>query len=396
MRLGVISHKLCWRSASSPSGYATDGGFSFQMQALASLFEHTTVCVPVVTTGPTDGEVAMRGDRLDVAPLPAPGGVGVWRKVRFPIWVLRSLPALVREVRAADAVHAPIPGDVGTMGIVVAHLFRRPLFVRHCGNWTQPKTKAERLWRWYMERAAGGRRVMLATGGSDQPPSQRNPSVRWIFSTSMTADELDRIAKDRTLTPGRGPRLVIVGRQVAAKGAGRVIEALGQLADDLPGVTLEVVGDGPDLPRFRALADELGVADRVSFTGQVDHDGVLAALDRADLFVFPTTSSEGFPKAALEALASGLPVLATPVSVLPALLASGGGIVLRDASPASIAEAVRIATSSPAQYQLLSGRAVEAAAAFSLERWVAEIGRHLAAAWSLDIPPVATTSGLAS
>jgi glycosyltransferase involved in cell wall biosynthesis len=396
MRLVVISHKACWRSASSPSGFATDGGFSFQMRALASLFAHTTVCVPITATGAHDGEVALYGDRLEVVPLPAPGGAGVWRKVRFPVWVLRSLPALVREIRAADAVHAPIPGDVGTMGIVVAHLFRRPLFVRHCGNWTQPRTKAERLWRWYMERAAGGRRVMLATGGSDQPPSRRNPAVRWIFSTSMTADELDRIAKLRTIAPGHAPRLVIVGRQVEAKGTGRVIEALRVLQGDLPEATLEVVGDGPDLARFKALADDLGVGDRVSFTGQVDHDGVLAALDRADLFVFPTTSSEGFPKAALEALASGLPVLATPVSVLPDLLAGGGGIVLRDASPASIASGVRNATSSPAQYQLLSAHASAAAAAFSLERWVGEIGKHLAAAWPLDAPPLATTSELAS
>ena len=396
MRLVVVSHKPSWRSSLAPGGFATDGGFSFQMQALASLFDHTSVCVPITGAAAADGEVALHGERLVVVPLPAPSGVGAWRKALFPVWVLRSLPTLVREVRAADAVHAPIPGDVGTMGIVLAHLFRRPLLVRHCGNWTQPRTKAERIWRWYMERFAGGRRVMLATGGSDQPPSLRNPAVRWIFSTSLTTDELDRVAKVRELARDHDPRLVIVCRQVEAKGTGRVIEALKVLEGSLPGAILEVVGDGPDLSRFKALADELGVADRVHFTGQVGHDGVLAALDRADLFVFPTTSSEGFPKAPLEAMASGLPVLATPVSVLPRLLASGGGIVLGDAAPDTIAEGIRTATSSPERYHLLSMRAGEAAASYSLERWAGEIGRQLAAAWSADLRTVSAPSELAS
>jgi glycosyltransferase involved in cell wall biosynthesis len=396
MRLVVISHKPCWRSDASPTGFATDGGFSMQMEALASLFDRTSVCVPVTEAPATDGEIALRGPRLEVVALPTPRGVRMWRKLLFPLWVARSVPTLVRQIRAADAVHAPIPGDVGTIGIVLAHLFRRPLFVRHCGNWAQPRTRAEHLWRRYMERVAGGRHVMLATGGADEPPSRRNPAIRWIFSTSMTAQQLDRVAKRRTLPPSGGARLVIVGRQVEAKGTGRVIEALRLLEPTTPDVTLEVVGDGPDLPRFKALALALGLADRVMFTGQVHHDGVLAALDRADLFVFPTTSSEGFPKAVVEAMASGLPVLATPVSVLPKLLASGGGILLGDASPESVAAAIRSATSSSARYELLSAHAIETAADFSLERWVRDIGGHLAEAWPLGAPPVATTSELAS
>src|SRR5205823_17011 len=45
-RLVVISHKECWPSSQSPTGYATDGGFPFQMQALSELFASTTLLIP--------------------------------------------------------------------------------------------------------------------------------------------------------------------------------------------------------------------------------------------------------------------------------------------------------------------------------------------------------------
>jgi hypothetical protein len=235
VKLLVVSHKPCWRSAASPSGFATDGGFPFQMRALSELFDRTTLLVPCAPSGPADGELPLTGTQLSVVPLTMPAGTGWLRKMAIAPWLLRNLPALWRAVGAADAVHAPIPGDVGTFGMLLAIARGKPLFVRHCGNWLEPRTAAEHAWKWAMQRLAGGRNVMLATGGTADPPSTINPAVRWIFSTTLNAEELAASAVERQ-GPAAG-RLLIACRQDREKGADLVLESLALVRrHDDPGI----------------------------------------------------------------------------------------------------------------------------------------------------------------
>ncbi|HEX8849566.1 MAG TPA: glycosyltransferase [Gemmatimonadaceae bacterium] len=380
MKLVVVSHKLCWPSERSTSGYATDGGFPFQMRALAQLFDSTTLVVPVDRSHARVGEIPLDGRAIRVVPLPPVAGTDLRRKLALPVWLLRNLATIVAEVRRADAVHAPIPGDIGTFGLLLALAFRKPLFVRHCGNWLKQKTVAEYVWRWLLDRCAGGRNIVLATGGTGAAPS-RNPNVRWIFSTSLTDEEIRACAAPRVRAPTAGPRLIITCRQERTKGTGLVIQTLPILAREFPGISLDVVGNGGALAEFRGLAERLGVADRVRFHGQVDHHGVVALLRDADLFCFPTSAPEGFPKAVLEAMACGLPVVTTHVSVLPQLVAGGGGVLLDETSPAAIAVAVRRCVSDLRVYEAMSRAAVDTASRYSLERWRDTIGGSLAAAW---------------
>jgi glycosyltransferase involved in cell wall biosynthesis len=299
----------------------------------------------------------------------------------MPFWTLRNLPMIWRLTNSADAVHAPIPGDVGTIGNVLAIVLRKPLFVRHCGNWLAPKTTAEKLWRWFMEEFAGGRNVMMATGGTLEPPSPRNPELKWIFSTSLTATELAEHAVPRRAPSRDAVRLIIVARQEKAKGAGTVIAALPLLARDFPGIAFDVVGEGGAVPEFRKQAEKLGVAERVVFHGNVDHNTVLTLLRKAHLFCFPTQASDGFPKAVLEGLACGLPAVATRVSVLPLLLSSGCGKLVNDATPEAVAEAIRYCLQDGERYEQLSLRALETARQYSLENWRDTIGAALSTEW---------------
>jgi len=285
----------------------------------------------------------------------------------------------MRAVRATDAIHAPIPGDVGTIGILAAHFARRPLFVRHCGDWNRARTTAERLWRWYMERCAGGRNVMLATGGGPEGPSDRNPHVHWIFSTSLTASDIRELGNtDRTRQ--LAPRLITVGRQEAYKGTDTTIAALPAILRSHPHATLDVVGAGSALPALESQAGELGVAARVHFHGAVPRTRVLELLSAADVFVFPTLA-EGFPKAVGEALASGLPVVATPTSVLPWLITPDVGRIIEPGDAAAVAAAVVEIVTDHDSYMAFSAAAREVGARFTLEAWAAEIGDILTRAW---------------
>ena len=129
------------------------------------------------------------------------------------------------------------------------------------------------------------------------------------------------------------------------------------------------------------LAVRLGVQDTVRFHGRRDHDGVIELLRSSDLFCFPTTAAEGFPKAVLEALACGVPVVTTRVSVLGELVGRGGGLLLDEATSDAVAEGVSRCLADSTRYSMMSSAGLSTARSYSLERWRDVIGERLSAGW---------------
>jgi glycosyltransferase involved in cell wall biosynthesis len=384
MHLVVVSHKLSWPSEESPTGYVTDGGFPVQIEALSELFASTELLVPCMTSGTVSGLSPLKGRRLSVNALGVPKGKGIRRKLDMLRWGVQNGPVIWRAVRAADAIHTPIPGDVGTVGMIFALLMNKRLFVRHCGNWLAPRTVAEKLWKWSMERFASSRNVMLATGGSIESPSKRNPNVRWIFSTSLLEEQLVNGVPHDPPVDGK-LRLVIACRQEERKGTEVVLAAMPSILETFPEATLDVVGDGSLLSALVNKANEIGLGDRVTFHGKVSQGEVVSLLKGAHVFCYPTSASEGFPKVVLEALASGLPVVTTRVSVLPQLLDSGCGILIDEASAAVLAAAVREICLDENKYRSMSSAAITTAQQYSLEKWRDTIGDALRNAWNVDM-----------
>lgn len=391
MKLAVVSHKVCWGSSADPGCYSTDGGFPFQMKAISELFDETRVVVPCQTLTDDRGVAPVVGHNLSVSPLSVPKGQDFRRKINMPAWFLKNCRAIWREIRRADAVHAAIPGDVGTIGMLFALLLRKPLFVRHCGNWLAPRTAAEHFWRWTMERFAGGRNVMLATGGTNAPPSSKNPHVKWIFSTSLRRTQL--AAGNPLKFPTHGElRLIAACRQEEGKGTDFIIKSLPLILKNFPRTTLEVLGSGSFLSDLEALVKRLNLQDRVFFRGKVGQLNVVETMKRSHVFCFPTQASEGFPKVVLEALACGLPVVTTKVSVLPQLIGEECGVLIDEPTPDNLSAAIESVFSSREKYEHMSAAAVARAQQYSLEDWRDSIGETLRQSW--NVPSLSSPANL--
>ncbi len=122
-----------------------------------------------------------------------------------------------------------------------------------------------------------------------------------------------------TLAPG-GERIVMhISNFRNVKRIPDVVEVFARIQREVP-ARLVMVGDGPDRPRGVERAEELGVSDRVLFLGK--HASVDELLACADLFLLPSRN-ESFGLAALEALACGVPVIATDTGGLPELVRHG-------------------------------------------------------------------------
>jgi glycosyltransferase involved in cell wall biosynthesis len=116
------------------------------------------------------------------------------------------------------------------------------------------------------------------------------------------------------------PRLLSVGRIVHQKGLDLAMHALGGLKD--LNWEWRIVGDGPHMQVLQSLAEELGIADRVFFLGWQSRGQVIEKYKQSNVFLFPSRH-EGMPNAILEAMASGLPVVATCIAGNEELVTDG-------------------------------------------------------------------------
>jgi len=160
--------------------------------------------------------------------------------------------------------------------------------------------------------------------------------------------------------PGRGPdepaRILYHGRVDRRKGVLDFLDALTRTTGDW---TATVSGIGPDLAAAQSLASDLGLADRVSFTGYADYADVPALYARHHLFCSPTYS-EGFSNTILEAMASGLAIVSCrSVGVVDCLREGETGLMVAPGDTEALAEALSTLVASPAAATRLSTAALE-------------------------------------
>jgi len=137
-----------------------------------------------------------------------------------------------------------------------------------------------------------------------------------------------------------------VARLVEKKGLDDLIAAADILRRRGRAFQLEIIGTGPQRDALQAQAERLGLADCVRLPGDQAHEKVCLAYQRASVFALPCVIAsngdrDGIPNVLLEAMASGVPVVSTPVSGIPELIEPGvNGLLVSPNDPAALAEAI--------------------------------------------------------
>jgi glycosyltransferase involved in cell wall biosynthesis len=249
---------------------------------------------------------------------------------------LLELVSVIRRERPA-IVHAH-SSKAGVLARLAAAICRTPAIVFTAHGWA---FKAEagvraRLYLWADRLVARFTTVVVCVSETERREGLAARTCRPDRTTVIrNGIELER-PRSRHEETAR-PLVVSVGRLKAPKDFQTLLEAL-TLLDGIAYETM-IVGDGPERGALEATAARFGLSEHVTFAGT--RDDVDALLANASCFVLSTTS-EGLPISILEAMAAGLPVVASGVGGVPELVEDGvTGLIVPARHPAALAEALR-------------------------------------------------------
>jgi phosphatidylinositol alpha-1,6-mannosyltransferase len=195
---------------------------------------------------------------------------------------------------------------------------------------------------------------------------RRYPAAAGTITAAIASIRLPASAfRPARIAPTRPDRLrlVFVGSFLPVKNHATLLRALALAKREGLALSLTLVGDGPLRPAIEAQIAALGLEAEVRLTGHLGRPRVEAELDAADLFVIPSWS-EGLPRATIEAMARGLPVIGSAVPGIRELLPPA--LLFEPADSESIVAAIR-RLCPPRAYERWADECRGAAAAFSLD-----------------------------
>lgn len=275
-----------------------------------------------------------------------------WFPSRSPAgWVLHALgstPRTVRWARWADVVHAQAFASVLPCRVAAGWAGRRMVVTFHTSHFLQRARRA----RWrpalrWMVRA--GDHVLAASSeiaGVAEDLTGGDVVVEAL--TNGVDTERFRPPPGDSDSTGRPPRIVVPRRLFAKNGVEFLVRALPEIRATIPDIEALIVGDGPERGTLERLAAELGVADSVRFEGTRPHGDMPALLASSDLAVIPSLM-EATSVAGLEAMACGIPVVASRVGGLPEIIDDQVGTLVPPGDPEALARAIVDLLGSPSR-----------------------------------------------
>jgi len=203
--------------------------------------------------------------------------------------------------------------------------------------------------------------------GPDKFTVIRNGFRRAFLTTTVSKDERSDFRRGLDI-PQTAPLAVTVGRVSRHKGAFLLVQAVAALSAAFPDLHVLFAGDDDETPQVSELASRLGVRGRVRFLGR--RSDVPRLLRMADLFVFPSLF-EGMPFALLEAMASGLPCVASDLPCIREVMRHGiDGLCCQTGDASSLAQAMAAVLSDKPMSERLARSAAERSLLFTADRMV--------------------------
>ncbi|MEN3056810.1 MAG: glycosyltransferase family 4 protein [Candidatus Methanosuratincola petrocarbonis] len=202
-----------------------------------------------------------------------------------------------------------------------------------------------------------------------------------VIGNGISLEKFSRIKKDvaRELLKVNDEQFVIIciANLRPEKGIIFLITSIKEVLTYDKRVLLLLVGSGPMLCELKNLIKTLDLDKYVKVLGKIDNDDIPLYLSAADIFVLPSLS-EGLPNALLEAMAAGLPIIATRVGGIPYVVEDGkNGLLVNPGSPSDLTEKILLLMRSPELMKKMSETNREKSKSYSWENVVSQLEKLL-------------------
>ena len=293
-----------------------------------------------------------------------------------PVTTVPAVLSVARYLRKHefDLVHTHST-EAGIIGRFAAALAGTPAVVHTVHGVPFADDRNDLLERFILacERAAAPRTDRIVTNADAIADDylRRGIGQQEQYTTVYSGIDLEQF---RDVTPaadvdGDGVRILMVGRLADGKGFDVLLDAVEQLATD--NLSVYLVGDGPQKMFLEREIDRRGLAETVSMLGyRSDVPAIMAA---CDVFVLPSYR-EGTPRVITEAMASGLPVVATDIAGIPEQVADGeSGYLIEPGDDAALANRLEALLASREQRESLGAVGRERVERFSDTQMLADL-----------------------
>jgi glycosyltransferase involved in cell wall biosynthesis len=280
-------------------------------------------------------------------------------ELRHPIdWrCVTSLTALMRG-HGTQLVHSheftmAVYGSVAARRAGAGHVI-----TMHGGRYYAEAWRRRAALRWAMKRSAATTAVSGATAADlRRTLGVPDDAVRIVPNgIRMPSGRREKVRRELNV-PDDELVIVAIGNLYPVKGHAVLLRALAELEEQggAPRWRLAIAGRGEDEQRLRSIADDAGIASRIHLLGfRSDAPDILAA---GDVFVLPSLS-EGLPLALIEAMATGLAIVASDVGGIPEVVARGQeALLVPAASPTALTAAIRALLDDPVRRAALGAAA---------------------------------------
>jgi 1,2-diacylglycerol 3-alpha-glucosyltransferase len=305
-------------------------------------------------------------------------------RVKYPVAVPFS-SNVKRELKRLelDIIHSHHPFVLGRVGLRLARRRKIPIvytFHTQYDQYTHYVPLPGSLVSWFSTRqvrhfsravdqvttpSESARRVLLEYGVTTAVKVIPNPIDldKFITNDGISIRQKYHLSRQQKL-------LINIGRVAPEKNLNLLLKSFQQMLQHMLAkeashtLKLMIVGEGPELPNLIQLASELGIQDDVIFTGLVEPVLIPQYLAAADLFVM-TSTTEVKPLSQLEALASGVPIVAVSAAGANDTIVHGENGLLTPENPLAFAEAVLSLIADPKRYGYLQENARKTASQYA-------------------------------
>lgn len=346
--LGIVSSL---RMAQTNDGLHTTSSFGRVVDELAKYCDRITICAPILHASPSPEE-DHRIAASNVGVVPTPVYTSTMNSLRHSFGIANAYRKLCRQcdfvlVRGFCPMIGALYGSAWWRRREVCHwIVGDPIALLKSHKRAGSLVNTASLLYARLDRSVIRVGRWLTSGAficNGQAAASAYVSPRTITTVSSAIRECEVFPREDTCL-GNSIRFVFVGYARPEKGIENLLDAMSQIRLTRPW-SLEIIGPTDRFDAYEASLhtsiDQLGIADRVHWTGYVPFGAPLfEKLRQADVFVFPSLS-EGTPRVLVEARANGVPIIATNVGGIPTSVTDGvDGLLVAPKDAAALASAI--------------------------------------------------------